>query len=489
MIDVVFIALSLFLSVCYASSIVKYAKTTMDCATMSGYFGVVSGVTWGSLPARGQKRWRELQCDGNITEVLPPVLRPSGGNKFTEKDIRRMDCKQLKNAFGVQNGVSWGTLNAFGQNSWRELHCDAVLLSDARATVTGESVKPTGNAALGLGLDVNHAASRAPTVTPTFQPTIEHEYSPREGVNAIIAECDGGLANRVRVLVFYSYYAQWKYSGAELWMVWEVNDACPGHFLDLFEPVQGVKFITQAQADSILAAQGTESTSALTTATPGTGTGTGIGSGTVLRFRKSRDSVDVLVKRFITNIGQYRIWDIGLRKITLLPHIQRQVYDYLRLHDICNAYGIHVRRTDLHDGLDRMRQLTYPTIFKMITRLNVSNITLFLATDNAVTQAKFSHHYSTKEPGVVSTLLMYKRIDANAVASRLRATGVQPSSEFRHTDLETAVIDLYLLSYTKRFTRGLYSSFSEWVNWLRVTRGPEWRNEPSCPSAQHPQIK
>ena len=352
-----------------------------------------------------------------------------------------MDCDIIKKTFEVVEEGQWGSLSEGGKTIWRRKRC-----TDHFSAVAYDGTRD------------------GPTTPPTVQPTIEHEFSPKGGsVVKVIAECDGGLANRVRVLVFYSYYARWKYNGAELLFVWDVNDACPGHFLDLFEPMQGVSFITGAEADALESVD------------------------SVRRFRKSRDSVEVLVKRFITNVGQYRIWDIGLRKITLRGHVQRKIYDYVVANDICNVYGIHVRRTDLHDDLDSMRKLTYPTIFRTVSKLNVTGMTLFLATDNAATQARFDYHYESREPTLVKKLLVYKRIDGTAVAQQLRLGNF--SAEFRHTDLETAVIDLYILSYTKRFTRSLYSSFSEWVIWLRVMREPVWRNEPSCPSEQNPQIK
>jgi hypothetical protein len=456
---------------------------------MRDFFGVVSGVTWGTLPVRGQKKWRELECDVNKTDASVPVAF-----SYTTKDIRSMDCLKLKSVFGVQTGVSWGAMTPVAQKTWREKHCDKLLGSETlgftNAAINAmdcDVIKKTfavvgegewGGLTAGgqtiwrrkqctayfLKGTVMENPNYLPTAFPTVQPTIEHEFSTKTtNVTKVIAECDGGLSNRVRVMIFYSYYSRWKYDGAGLFFVWEVNDACPGHFLDIFEPVQGVTFISKAEADSM------ES------------------DVSVLRFRPSRDSVEILVKRFITNIGQYRIWDIGLRKITLRDHIQRKVYGYVVANDICNVYGIHVRRTDLHDGLDSMRKLTYPTIFRTISKLNVTGITLFLATDNAATQARFEFHYEVREPERVSKLLVYRRIDGDAVNKKLQSGNY--SSEFRHTDLETAVIDLYILSYTKHFTRGLYSSFSEWVNWLRVMREPEWRNEPTCPSVQHPQIK
>ena len=57
----------------------------------------------------------------------------------------------------------------------------------------------------------------------------------------IIAGCDGGLANRLRVLAAYIHIAKYNYK-SELMFIWDVNSACPGHFLQIFEPIEGVIF-------------------------------------------------------------------------------------------------------------------------------------------------------------------------------------------------------------------------------------------------------
>ena len=62
----------------------------------------------------------------------------------------------------------------------------------------------------------------------------------------ILAESDGGLSNRLRVLAAYMYIAESKYDGAHLVFVWDINEACPGHFLQVFEPIPHVVFATNS---------------------------------------------------------------------------------------------------------------------------------------------------------------------------------------------------------------------------------------------------
>lgn len=44
----------------------------------------------------------------------------------------------------------------------------------------------------------------------------------------IIATCDSGLANRLRVLAAYMHVGKRRFDNAHLLFVWDVNSACPG---------------------------------------------------------------------------------------------------------------------------------------------------------------------------------------------------------------------------------------------------------------------
>ena len=44
----------------------------------------------------------------------------------------------------------------------------------------------------------------------------------------IIAECDTGLANRLRVLAAFMHVGRVRFNDAHLVFVWDVNSACPG---------------------------------------------------------------------------------------------------------------------------------------------------------------------------------------------------------------------------------------------------------------------
>ncbi len=60
----------------------------------------------------------------------------------------------------------------------------------------------------------------------------------------ILIECRHGLANRLRVLAAYLYLIEHKYKTSYIVMVWDLNRPCVGHFLEAFQPVPNVIFIT-----------------------------------------------------------------------------------------------------------------------------------------------------------------------------------------------------------------------------------------------------
>lgn len=62
----------------------------------------------------------------------------------------------------------------------------------------------------------------------------------------IIAESTSGLANRLRVMAAYMHIAEAQHDGAHLVFIWDITEACPGHFLSVFEPIERVIFATNA---------------------------------------------------------------------------------------------------------------------------------------------------------------------------------------------------------------------------------------------------
>jgi hypothetical protein len=58
----------------------------------------------------------------------------------------------------------------------------------------------------------------------------------------IVVQPIGGLGNKLRVVFSYWEYA--KPNNKKLTVIWKEDQACPGFFLDYFEPVDGITFLT-----------------------------------------------------------------------------------------------------------------------------------------------------------------------------------------------------------------------------------------------------
>lgn len=252
------------------------------------------------------------------------------------------------------------------------------------------------------------------------------------------------------------YLANWKFNGAKVMYIWEINDACPGHFLSIYKPLINVTFITRKEADVLKNLD------------------------YVVRYHNSRHNVEYYANHFKIPVFYDIVLFQGISQLKLLDSINTKIYNYVVNNDICNALGIHIRRTDLHDELPKLKQMTYESTFWFISTYAKENITLFLATDNADTQKIFIDYYGLNQTKVTK-LLIYNLIDGEK-NKKIIASG-KVSKEFRHTDLETAVIEMYILTYVKFFRMSLYSSYSGWVEWIRL----KWRkNIPICLNEKNP---
>ena len=82
-----------------------------------------------------------------------------------------------------------------------------------------------------------------PTISVVFG--VFNDIHVKEGIKEfIVAESDGGLSNRLRVLISHLYLAEVLHNNAHLVFIWDVNDACPGHFLHIFKPIPSVTFVS-----------------------------------------------------------------------------------------------------------------------------------------------------------------------------------------------------------------------------------------------------
>ena len=129
-------------------------------------------------------------------------------------------------------------------------------------------------------------------------------------------------------------------------VIWEVSDACPGFFLDYFQPINGVEFYHKTKYNKI-------------------------------------------IKR-----GWDRRKNPVYKEFKLLPYMQKKVNNNIR--KLQKYIAIHVRRTDMVNHCKRNKWKIIPYIIydKFINKYK--NYNLYIATDNRETQNYFYKKYKNR---------------------------------------------------------------------------------------------
>jgi len=282
----------------------------------------------------------------------------------------------------------------------------------------------------------------------------------------ILAESDGGLSNRLRVLAAYMYIGEAKYDGAHLAFVWDVNTACPGHFLEVFQPLQNVLFITNS-------------------------------SRYVLDKHAKivyENSMAVIPWIFtMNNIPKNKFGQPSWGQIERNMYsrywpsvrIMRVVTEYVRRHKLCSASAMHLRLTDMTTHLTKKKKFVNLNSYYDFVESRPAGEPIFLLTDNPGSQKLFLDKYGRER------ILVYQEIapisqqkhllDTAGAGPSVRFTGgvtslnsmdVAPSAldpngslpgDHRFTTLEHALIDILIAAHTKNFKAAAFSSLSDLV--------------------------
>jgi len=164
----------------------------------------------------------------------------------------------------------------------------------------------------------------------------------------MIVRCDSGLCDRLRVMCSYYYYA--KSINKQLQFDWRMNKFCNGHFLDVFEKIEGIDFLNTEDGKYFYAGN-----------TPN------------INFFPT--------KFFIFNILKPK------------EKIKEKINENLKKLGK-NFLSLHVRRTD-QLLLREPHQITqYEDFFEFIKKNNDKKV--FLATDNRVSQNIFLSYFKDK---------------------------------------------------------------------------------------------
>lgn len=194
----------------------------------------------------------------------------------------------------------------------------------------------------------------------------------------ILAESNGGLSNRLRVMAAYIYIGEVKFGGAHLAFVWDINDACPGHFLQIFDPIPNVMFATNSS-----------------------------------RYVLDKNAKIVFENSFavfnwIMEMNSIPKNKYGFPKWTTIEYniysrysasrdVMKKVTEFVTAHNICNASAMHVRVTDLSVALAKTRKKINMASYFAFVESRPPDEPVFLLTDNPDTQRLFLDKYGPKK--------------------------------------------------------------------------------------------
>ena len=282
----------------------------------------------------------------------------------------------------------------------------------------------------------------------------------------IIAESDGGLSNRLRTMISHMFLGKVLHNDAQLVMVWDVNDACPGHFLQIFMPLENVTFISNS-------------------------TRAEFEKHAVKVYPKSRDGFERTMLNYDVNLIVKRRtwWNIELTYWELLKwtrDIDDRVEEYVARHSVCNITSMHIRKTDMDLELNAKKKSGYDHYYKWVdTRPPEEPV--YLMTDNPNTQRHFIEKYGRNK------IFVYKNISsvesqvpisqlvtaATPSAAAASVSSVPPETkklaiDHRFTTIEHTIVDILISAHARDFKPAPFSSVSDFERMLNFLHRWKW---------------
>ena len=256
----------------------------------------------------------------------------------------------------------------------------------------------------------------------------------------IVAESDAGLSNRLRVLAGYMYVAESRFNGAHLVFIWDVNSACPAHFLEIFEPIPNVLFANNGSRYVV------DKHSKINYEN----------SWAVLHWTLQMNGIP---KNRYGHPTWAQIEHNMYAKFVPTARIKYMASEFIKKHDICNAVAMHLRLTDLEDQIKAKRKAHRGINIEAYIEFVESHDKVFLLTDNPDTQNFFMDKFPNK-------IIVYEKMTPKSNETK--------PVDFRYTSLEHTIIDVLVAAHAKTFKPSLYSSLSDLVGHFRNV-GSSWQ--------------
>lgn len=242
------------------------------------------------------------------------------------------------------------------------------------------------------------------------------------------------------------------HNDAQLVMVWEVNDACPGHFLQIFKPLVNVTFISN-------------SSRAL------------FEKNAVKVYPKSRDDFEKTMLTYDVNlvVRKRAWWSIERsywEKLQWTREIDEKVEQYVAARNVCSITAMHFRRTDLEKELYHMRRSSNKQYYRWVDSQPEKEPVYFM-TDDPATQHHFIEKYGQEKIYVYANMSFPTVSATNDSISNATAL-VQLAPDHRFTTLEHAIIDVLIAAHAKAFRPGAFSSVSNLVRMFHSLHWQKW---------------
>jgi hypothetical protein len=284
----------------------------------------------------------------------------------------------------------------------------------------------------------------------------------RDGKGYIIIECRDGLANRLRLLAGYLFVMeqlQQQRQGqnaaefSHIFMVWDLNDACPGHFLQLYEPIENVSFISRHDV-KYLAPMANK-----------------------IYPPSFMNYLEVLNRfSFHRKDDPPHIWHLSrlemYSRFRPVVDILQIVSRYVASHKICEMAAIHIRRTDLDDYVHHTHQenhtisdAQYEEFIESLPR----TMSIFVMTDNPLTQKYFLEKYGSDRVLIYQPLHLPERTFEDHRHLRIQSRGTRRLTTVRYTTLQHTLVDVMIAAHSATFLGNPVSSLSELVHLVNMT--------------------
>ena len=248
----------------------------------------------------------------------------------------------------------------------------------------------------------------------------------------ILAESDGGLGNRLRVLAAYMYIGKFKFDGAHLVFIWDVNQACPGHYLEIFDPLRDVIFATN-NSRYVLDKHAKI-----------------VYENSLAVFQWTMQMNNIPKRRY----GLPTWWQVEYNMFSEFVPTQRvleKVYDFTEKYNVCNISSMHIRLTDLNAIMPPRKKVSLNGFYSFVE----SQIDpVYLMTDDPGTQEHFLNKYGRDK------IIVYDQVGKGLINKTDIPLITLP---IRYTTLEHTLIDVLIAAHAKKFHPSSFSSMSDLV--------------------------